>query len=166
MRDMLVAAALIRRADTLLLVEQQGPRYDPASWALPGGRAEPGESVVATLRREVREETGLDVRDAGQLLHVTQAVDPLEAVRVTIFVFEVTDWRGELAPADPDPNILRAAFVQVADAVARLSAGPWPSMHEPICAHLSGAAPTAELWLYERGADGVERLTGRVAMRS
>jgi ADP-ribose pyrophosphatase YjhB (NUDIX family) len=164
-RDILVAAALIRRADMVLLVEQQGPRYDPASWALPGGRAKPGESVVATLRREVREETGPDVRDAGQLLHVTQAVDQLEAVRVTIFIFDVTDWRGELAPADPDAYILRAEFVPVADALTRLSAGPWPSMHEPICAYLSGAAPTADLWLYERGADGVEQLTGRVPLR-
>ena len=30
-------------------------------WELPGGRPEPGESEQATLMREVREETGLDV---------------------------------------------------------------------------------------------------------
>lgn len=34
----------------------------PGHWTLPGGRQEPGESREETARREVREETGLDLR--------------------------------------------------------------------------------------------------------
>lgn len=36
-------------------------------WALPGGGIEPGEHMEAALRREVREEVGLEVLDVTQL---------------------------------------------------------------------------------------------------
>jgi ADP-ribose pyrophosphatase YjhB (NUDIX family) len=37
-------------------------RSDNGRWCLPGGATDPGESVEETCVREVREETGLDVR--------------------------------------------------------------------------------------------------------
>ncbi|KPN29304.1 nucleoside triphosphate pyrophosphohydrolase [Halolamina pelagica] len=43
--------------DELLLVR----RASDSGWELPGGRLEPGENPVPGLRREIDEETGLDV---------------------------------------------------------------------------------------------------------
>jgi 8-oxo-dGTP pyrophosphatase MutT (NUDIX family) len=42
-------------------------RRDLRGWELPGGNLEPGESEATALRREIREETGLDV-DVGVLV--------------------------------------------------------------------------------------------------
>lgn len=47
--------ALVERDGQLLLVRQDG------QWFLPGGMLEPGETHAAGARREVREETGVDV---------------------------------------------------------------------------------------------------------
>jgi len=46
--------------DTILLIKRDTVPFK-GYWALPGGRAEPGETVEQTVVREVKEETGLDV---------------------------------------------------------------------------------------------------------
>jgi 8-oxo-dGTP pyrophosphatase MutT (NUDIX family) len=51
-------SAVIRDARSRVLLQLRG---DNGLWGLPGGAVEYGESVVAALHREVREETGLAV---------------------------------------------------------------------------------------------------------
>jgi ADP-ribose pyrophosphatase YjhB (NUDIX family) len=47
--------------DKILLIKRSTPPF-VGYWALPGGRAEPGETVEQTIVREVKEETGLDIK--------------------------------------------------------------------------------------------------------
>lgn len=54
-------SALIRRGAALLLVQEQEPHDVAPTWMLPGGRVEPGETLETALRREIREETGLEI---------------------------------------------------------------------------------------------------------
>lgn len=51
-----IKGVVLHQGCVLLLVNERG------EWDLPGGRPDPGEDHRATLLREVREETGLDVR--------------------------------------------------------------------------------------------------------
>jgi 8-oxo-dGTP diphosphatase len=53
--------AIVLRRDRVLLV-QRGKEPLKGSWSLPGGLLETGESLAEGIRREVREETGLEVR--------------------------------------------------------------------------------------------------------
>ncbi|NXL65834.1 NUD18 phosphatase, partial [Chordeiles acutipennis] len=54
-----VLAVLFNEEDAVLLVQEAKPECR-GRWYLPAGRMEPGEGIVAAVRREVKEETGLE----------------------------------------------------------------------------------------------------------
>ncbi len=53
-------AIIIYSPKKILLIKRSTPPF-VGYWALPGGRAEPGEALEQTVIREVKEETGLTV---------------------------------------------------------------------------------------------------------
>jgi 8-oxo-dGTP pyrophosphatase MutT (NUDIX family) len=56
--------------ETLLITRRaRGLRSHAGQWALPGGRRDPGESIVAAALRELHEETGL-LADAAAVLGI------------------------------------------------------------------------------------------------
>ncbi len=64
------ADATVRAGTAVIVVDNQGrllleKRTDSGLWGLPGGRIEPGESLIEAAVREVREETGLQVEISG-----------------------------------------------------------------------------------------------------
>jgi len=66
MRTLGVFAAIFDDAGRILCVRTN---YAAKSWTTPGGRVESGESPLAALKREVLEESGLEV-EPGELLGV------------------------------------------------------------------------------------------------
>jgi len=65
-RPIIGVGALILKRDRILMA-QRGKEPLKGSWSLPGGALETGESLADGVRREVREETGLDIRPIGVL---------------------------------------------------------------------------------------------------
>ena len=66
----LAVGAIVIRDDTLLMV-RRGREPNQGLWSIPGGRVEPGEYLSDAIRREVKEETGLDV-EIGALVGILE----------------------------------------------------------------------------------------------
>ncbi len=147
--------ALVRRGGRILLVEQQGPQDSAPSWALPGGQVDPGEALVEALRRELSEETGLDLVAQPRLAFVVQVLRAApaaaeERVERVAFTFACAV-SGVIQPRDPDGLVLRAAWIEAEDALNRLDALAWYDT-APLRVWLSGNGETANVHTVRRSA--------------
>jgi 8-oxo-dGTP diphosphatase len=103
--------ALVHDASGRLLMIQRG--HDPHSgrWTLPGGRVEPGETAEAAVVREIREETGLEVR-VGPVVGQVRIPSGEVEFDVVDFACTLVDPRAEPVAGDD------AADVRFVDAAA------------------------------------------------
>lgn len=125
-RPILGVGALILDRDRILLVERaREPLKD--YWSLPGGVVEVGERLEAALRREIREETGLEI-EILSLLEIFERIILDEAGRPE-YHYVLMDYLcrpagGELCAAD---DAGRAAwFTQAELADLKITAGTLP----------------------------------------
>jgi 8-oxo-dGTP diphosphatase len=89
-----VAVGILIRGDAsfLMTTRPKGKAYE-SYWEFPGGKLEAGESVQDALRRELREELGVEVERAE--LWSTEMVDYPHAL-VRLNFCKVVAWTGEL----------------------------------------------------------------------
>jgi A/G-specific adenine glycosylase len=94
-----VAVAVIERDGRYLLQERPAGGLLAGLWEFPGGKVEPGETVTAALRREVREELGVGIAGVRKLAVVRHAYTRFEA---TLHAFLC-----RLAGPEPKPDRCR-----------------------------------------------------------
>jgi 8-oxo-dGTP diphosphatase len=92
-----VAAAVVERPGEFLLAQRPAGKPYPGYWEFPGGKIEPGEDAYAALVRELREEIGIEVREATPW--ITRVYAYTHAT-VRLHFFRVTRWDGEPQPLE------------------------------------------------------------------
>ena len=112
----LAVGAVVVRDGSLLMVRRA---RDPGKglWSLPGGRVQKGEYLSDALRREVSEETGLDIT-VGDLVGILEVPGELHYVILDFFARV----EGEASPS-PSTDVDEARWVQL-DKVADLECTP------------------------------------------
>lgn len=91
----LTSLCMVYREDELLL--QNRVKTNWRGYCFPGGHVEPGESIVDSVVREMKEETGLCVEKL-RLCGIKQF--PVDGGRYLVFFFKTDTFKGELISSD------------------------------------------------------------------
>jgi 8-oxo-dGTP diphosphatase len=108
--DVAVGVLIDPEGRFLLTSRPEGKVY-AGYWEFPGGKVEPGESVVQALRRELNEELGITI-GAAQPWQV-ELVDYPHA-RVRLHFCKVFEWTGEFDMREGQAMAWQTLPVQVA----------------------------------------------------
>lgn len=107
--------------DDRLLLVKRGREPGRGLWAVPGGKVMAGERLGEAARREVLEETGLDV-DVGEVVWVGEHID--DDYHIVLIDFAGVVLGGDLVPSDDADD---ARWVDI-DEIGELPLTP--TMHE------------------------------------
>lgn len=91
----LTVLCLIQNRDKILL--QNRVKKDWKGYTLPGGHVEPGESFVDAVKREMKEETGLDIINP-RLAGIKQF--PIKDGRYVVLLFKAEQFSGEVVSSE------------------------------------------------------------------
>ena len=88
-----VAVGVMRKpGGSLLLAQRPGGKPYEGYWEFPGGKVEPGEAIAEALKREFREELGVEVLQCEPWCCV-EHVYPHAHVHLHFYI--IRQWRGE-----------------------------------------------------------------------
>jgi 8-oxo-dGTP pyrophosphatase MutT (NUDIX family) len=110
----------------LMVVRGAGESYMPGALSFPGGKVEGAKSednvFEETLRREIREETGVEVAD--EMVYVESHSFIAEGDPVVDVVFLCRYESGEATAADPD-EVAAVRWMTVREILDRPETAPW-----------------------------------------
>jgi 8-oxo-dGTP diphosphatase len=121
-----VAVGILIDPQGRVLITRRAPQtHQGGLWEFPGGKVEPGETIVDALARELREELGVTVLISEPFMTLQHDYGDQ---CVCLAVYRVTSWRGEPSGMEGQP----LAWQQPAD----LTDWPFPDANQPILTRL------------------------------
>jgi 8-oxo-dGTP diphosphatase len=95
-RTTIVVAGLLKREGLLLIGQRQEGDRHALKWEFPGGKVEQGETPREALRREMREELGIEVVVGGEIARYEHA--PRGRAPLLLLFHRIESFTGEPAP--------------------------------------------------------------------
>ncbi|MBW6440808.1 NUDIX hydrolase [Patescibacteria group bacterium] len=149
----IISSGLIYNDKNQILLAQHTPEFGEGHyWYIPGGTANKGENAIDALRREIKEETNIDISIIGKLVYVVKHTNYKRAWYSDIYVYKIKDWSGDIKINDPDGDTVKLKWFDAKQAIIAIKKVPFQVMSEPLIYYLEGKKPKKE-WSYTEHID-------------
>jgi len=88
-----VVGVIINKNNQVLIAKRASHQHQGDKWEFPGGKVENDETPQEALKRELKEELGIDIQSANYLLINVDHKYTDKTVRLE--VYEVKNWQGK-----------------------------------------------------------------------
>jgi len=90
-RPVHVAIGILAEQGKVFIARRSSDSHQGGKWEFPGGKIEPGENILSALKRELREELGINVQSAIPFSQIRHAYHDRE---VFLDAWRITDYDG------------------------------------------------------------------------
>jgi len=111
MGEYFVACVGVVKEDNKVFLVREGKRVAEGTWALPGGSLEENEKLEECIKREIKEETGLDTQTNNLIGTYVMEGDAVNE-EVFVFAFECVSEDTELTKREED-SVQEADFFKI-----------------------------------------------------
>jgi len=95
---------IINKNNQVLIAKRGSHQHQGNKWEFPGGKVEKGETSQQALKRELKEELGIEIQSEKHLIDITHKYQEGESHKTVVLeVYEVTDWLGEAKGREGQP---------------------------------------------------------------
>ena len=100
---LVVAAAMLGHDGRVLMQRRRHDAQHGGLWEFPGGKVEPAETLQSALVREIAEELGVVVQQAGLVpLTFAAAESASDGRQIVILLYTCREWAGEPVCVDAE----------------------------------------------------------------
>ncbi len=87
-----VVGVIINNKSEVLIAKRASHQHQGDKWEFPGGKVENDETATEALKRELKEELGIEIQPADHLINISHKYADKT---VCLAVYEVRNWQGE-----------------------------------------------------------------------
>jgi 8-oxo-dGTP diphosphatase len=119
-----VAIGLIINSEQKILLDKRSAGHYSGYWEFPGGKIEQGETHLAALKRELKEELDIAPTETAEAITIHHE---LHSFTLSLYVYYINDYIGEIKPNEqqqlqwaPIKNLRTIKLIPTNEAIIQL----------------------------------------------
>lgn len=149
----IISSGLIFNDKNQILLAKHKPEFgSDYYWFIPGGTANKKEKALDALKREIKEETNIDIINIDKLVYTIEHTNHKKGWYSDIYVYRIKNWSGDIKINEPDSDTVELKWFDIKQAVDVIKDVPFRVMQEPLISYLKGKK-LKKYWAYIEYSD-------------